>query len=176
MRWHLSHKFDRRAVPLADRHYSRRKPGSPQFVQPARSLVLLTEDASALWVTVYPFAEYVRHAWPTAWQCSMFRNEGEHLSSELIREAVAVTRWKYGDPPEQGMLTFVAADKIRSTNPGYCFRMAGFEPAGHAKDGKLALLLAPAGMPPPAEPLPLLDEAGNQQLELAYIADKMAAL
>lgn len=160
MRWHLSHRADPRALPLADRHYSRQKPGSPQFVQPSRCLVLVTEPADAVWVTVWPFAEYVRHAWPTAWQCSMFRNEGDHLSSELILEAVAATRWKYGDPPELGMLTFVAADKIRSTNPGYCYLKAGFRKAGHAKDGKLALLLAPELMPPPMEPL-------GQQLALA---------
>lgn len=152
MRWHLSHRADVRALPLADRHYSRQKPGSPQFVQPARCLILLTAKADALWVTVYPFAEYVKHAWPTAWQCSMFRNESDQLSSELIVEAVAATRWKYGDPPEQGMLTFVAADKIRSTNPGYCYLMAGFQKAGHAKDGKLALLLPPDRMPEPMAP------------------------
>src|SRR5690242_7545534 len=49
--WYLSHRADPRAVPLADRHYNRQKPGTPQFVPPGRCLVLLTADAGALWVT-----------------------------------------------------------------------------------------------------------------------------
>lgn len=156
MIWALSHRADKRALPLADAHYTRQKIGSPQFVQPGRCLVLLTPDADALWVTVFPYAQYVKHAWPTAWQCSMFRNESPHLASKMIREAVACTRWKYGEPPEIGMLTFVDARKVRpKRDPGYCYLMAGFEPAGHAKDGKLALLLSPENMPDALEPLPM---------------------
>lgn len=145
VRWRLSHRFDRRALPLADRHYNRRKIGSPQFVPPGRCLVLLTENADALWVTSWPFAQYVRHAWPGAFVNSLFRNESPHLSSELIMEAVAVTRWFWPAHPEHGMLTFVDARKVRrKRDPGRCYLKAGFEVAGHAKDGKLALLLPPA--------------------------------
>ena len=68
MRWALSHRFDARALPLADRHYNRQKVGSPQFVPPGRCLVLLTEDARALWVTSWPFAEFTKHAWAGAWR------------------------------------------------------------------------------------------------------------
>lgn len=99
MRWHVSHRFDPRALPLADRHYNRQTIGSPQFVPPGRCAVFLTRDASALWVTSWPFAAYVRHRWPGAWVCSAFRNEGEHLSSELIREAVAATVATFAPPP-----------------------------------------------------------------------------
>ena len=60
MNWRLSHRADARALPIADRHYNRQKVGTPQFVPPGRCLVLLTEDAGALWVTSWPFAEYVR--------------------------------------------------------------------------------------------------------------------
>jgi hypothetical protein len=35
--WLLSHRFDVRALRLADRHYSRQKPGTNQFVAPGRS-------------------------------------------------------------------------------------------------------------------------------------------
>jgi hypothetical protein len=77
MQWERSHRFDARALPLADRHYNRRKVGSPQFVPPGRCLVLLTPDATALWTTSWPFAEYVRHAWPGAWVNSLFRREPE---------------------------------------------------------------------------------------------------
>jgi hypothetical protein len=49
MMWAMSNRFDRRALPLADRHYSRRKIGSPQFVPPGRCLVLLTDDCRAVY-------------------------------------------------------------------------------------------------------------------------------
>ena len=148
--WQLSHRADPRAAALADRHYSRQKIGSPQFVPPGRCLVLYasTDAGQAYWVTSWPFAEYVRHAWAGAWMCSAFRNEGAGLSSLLIREAVAATRYVYGDPPALGMVTFVDAAKVRqSERPGWCFRKAGFRPVGHTKGGLVALALSPDAMP-----------------------------
>jgi len=159
MIWRLSHKFDPSAVAIADRHYNRRKPGSPQFVPPGRSLVLLADDA--LWTTSWPFAEYVRHAWPGAWINSLFRNEGDYLSSDLILQAIAATRWKWPDVPDLGIITFVNQDKIRSTNPGYCYLMAGFERVGYTKGGLVVLQMLPGKMPepePPLSPLPLFKE------------------
>lgn len=161
MRWRHSWKADPRALPLADRHYNRHKPGSRQFVPPGRALVLLTEDASALWVTSWPFAQYVRHAWAGAWLCSMFRNEGAGLSSELILEAVAATRAAWGNPPELGLVTFVDPSKIRhKRDPGRCFRRAGFEVVGTTKDkGLVALRLEPVWMPAPMPALPRWEAA-----------------
>ncbi len=66
MLWHLSHRADQWAVAIADRHYNRQKPGTPQFVPPGRCVVLLTPDADAFWVSSWPFAEYVRHEWAGA--------------------------------------------------------------------------------------------------------------
>jgi hypothetical protein len=37
----LSHRADHRALPLADRHYNRQKPGTPQFVPPGRCMGML---------------------------------------------------------------------------------------------------------------------------------------
>jgi len=37
-------------------------------VPPGSCLVLLTADRSAVWVTSWPLAAYVRHAWPGAWR------------------------------------------------------------------------------------------------------------
>jgi hypothetical protein len=144
--WRLSYRADPVAAAIADRHYNRQKVGAPQFVPPGRCLVLLAEDTSAVWVTSWPFAEYVRHAWAGAWVNSLFRNEGKHLSSELIRQAIAVTLWRW-QPPEQGMITFVNTSKIRSTNPGYCYLQAGFSRVGHTVGGLVALQLLPADMP-----------------------------
>jgi hypothetical protein len=159
--WYLSNRGDQRAAALADRHYNRQKIGSPQFVPPGRCLVLLTKDADALWITSFPFAEYVRHAWAGAWVCSCFRNEGPALSSELIRQAVAVTRWYASvtpswavDPePDLGMITFVDTTKTRKKrDPGRCYRKAGFAHVGETMGGLVALQLLPAAMPPAQPP------------------------
>jgi len=152
--WTLSHRADPRAVTIADRHYNRQKVGTPQFVPPGRCLVLLTPDADALWVTSWPFGQYVKHAWPGAWVCSCFRNESDHLSSDLIRDAVAATRWRYGDPPARGMVTFVDASKVRhKRDPGRCYLRAGFRNVGQTKGGLVALQLAVADMPEPEAPV-----------------------
>jgi hypothetical protein len=150
--WTLSDRFDPAVLPLADRHYNRQKIGSPQFVPPGRCLVLKRPDA--FWVTSWPFAEYTRHAWAGAWVCSAFRNEGDVLSSELVRAAVAASRWRWPDIPPIGMVTFVDPTKTRrKRDPGRCFRRAGFRPAGHTAGGLVALLLEPPDMPDPAPPI-----------------------
>lgn len=152
--WRLSHRFDPSALGLADRHYNRRKVGSPQFVPPGRNLVLLTVGNDALWVTSWPFPEYVRHAWPGAWVCSLFRNESEYLSSDLIRHAVTHTLWRFGSPPSAGFVTFVDSSKTRrKRDPGRCYRKAGWEPCGFTKGGLVALKLAGAEMGNPVEPI-----------------------
>ena len=154
--WRLSDRADPAALPLADRHYNRQKPGSPQFVPPGRCLVLLTEDRSAVWTTSWPFAEYVRHKWGGAWVNSLFRREGgPHLASDLIRFAVAHTRAVWPDVPPQGIVTFVDAAKVRpKQDPGYCYRKAGWRHVGYTKGGLWAFQqLREWGMP---EPLPVI--------------------
>lgn len=153
MRWVVSHRADPRAVRLADRHYSRQKHGTPQFVPPGRCLVLLTEAGDALWVTSWPFAEFTKHAWAGAWVCSLFRNESEHLSSELIREAVAATKAEW-EAPELGMITFVKTDAVRrKRDPGRCYVKAGFKRVGKTKGGLVALQMLPNEMPEAEPPL-----------------------
>lgn len=154
MNWRLSHRADRAALPIADRHYNRQKIGSPQFVPPGRCIVLLTHPPNALWVSSWPFAEYVKHDWAGAWVCSCFRNEGPTLSSTLIREALAVTRYFWGDPPEIGMVTFVDTTKVRRKRDwGRCYLKAGFKNVGMTKGGLVALLIEPWGFPNPQAPV-----------------------
>ncbi len=150
MKWTLSNRFDREALPLADRHYNRRKVGSPQFVPPGRCVVL--RQPQALWVTSWPFAQYVRHAWAGAWVNSLFRSEGAGKASDLILEAIAVTRsiWQ---PPELGIITFVSPKhvppKMRRGQPiyGFCYLKAGFRHVGFTKGGLWAWQMLPAEMP-----------------------------
>tara|TARA_Y100000034_G_C6655749_1_gene287254 strand:+ start:58 stop:558 length:501 start_codon:yes stop_codon:yes gene_type:complete len=150
--WRLSYREDGAARELADRHYSRQTIGARGFVPPGRCFVLF--QPRAYWVTSWPFAEYVKHAWAGAWVCSAFRNEGAGLSSTLIREAVAATRWKWPEVPDLGMITFIDPDKVRrKRDPGRCFIRAGFERCGETKGGLLAFQLLPDAMPAPVAPL-----------------------
>ncbi len=157
--WTVTDRADTATRLIADRHYSRQKPGATQFVPPGRCLVLLRPQA--YWVTSWPFAEFVKHAWPGAWICSAFRDErgpvgyldrrstgDDPLASDLILAAVAATRAVW-DPPALGMVTFVDASKTkRKRDPGRCFRRAGFRPCGSTVGGLVALQLLPADMPP----------------------------
>lgn len=148
MMWWISHRADPEARALADRHYNRQTIGASNFTPPGRCLVLKTQPIDAFWSTSWPFAEYVMHQWAGAWVCSAFRNEGAHLSSELIREAVAATIHHFGAPPELGMVTFVDKSKTRrKRDPGRCFRKAGFRHVGYTAGGLVALQLLPADMP-----------------------------
>ena len=151
MRWAVSDRCDPASRVIADRHYNRQSIGAPNFVPPGRCLVLRTTDSSALWVTSWPFPEYVRHAWPGSWVNSLFRNEGNHLSSELIREAVAATRWRWIPPDvEFPLVTFIDRGKTKpKKDPGYCYLRAGFERIGKTQGGLVALGLRLGAMPAP---------------------------
>jgi hypothetical protein len=161
MRWVPSHRADPEAAALADRHYNRQKIGAVQFVPPGRCLVLKSHCGRALWVSSWPFAVYVKHAWAGAWINSLFRNEGAGLSSELIREALAVTRAIW-DVPALGMISFVDAGKIRhKRDPGRCYRKAGFQHVGFTEGGLWAFQLLPEAMPAaelPTARLPLFED------------------
>ena len=154
MIWELSWRTDPKARRLADRHYNRQSIGAINFVPPGRCLVLYcsTSTGQAFWVTSYPFAEYVKHQWAGAWVCSAFRTEGAGLSSDLIIQAVAATRWRW-PPPPLGMITFVNKNKVRKKRDwGRCYRKAGFEDVGTTKGGLVALGLTPDKMPDPQPP------------------------
>lgn len=150
--WRPSDRYDPAAVALADRHYNRQKPGTPQFIAPGTHLALIAADKTALWVTRWP--KYSQHAWRGAWENTLFRKEGSGLASEMIRHAVAHTRAKWPRVPALGMVTFVNASKVRSTNPGYCYLMAGFRHVGFTKGGLHVFQMLEAWDMPAAVPVP----------------------
>jgi hypothetical protein len=154
MYWRLSYRADVAALPLANRHYSRQRPASGQFVAPGRCVVLTGLKADALWVSLWQRPDFVDHAWKDAWVCSLFRNESTELSSDLIRQAIAATRFGWPGVPSQGMVTFVDPDKVRQKrDPGRCFVRAGFEPCGITRGGLLAFRLQPDAMPESEAPV-----------------------
>lgn len=161
----MSWRADPSARRIADAHYNRQKVGADQFVPPGRCVVLVIPE-DAVWITSWPFPQYVKHAWPGAWVCSAFRNArpDRHLSSSLITEALAATRFTWAVPPAEGMITFVDPAKTRhKRDPGRCFRKAGFHLSGRADccvgkpsctvGGLVALHMGVDQFPPAAPPL-----------------------
>ena len=126
--WRVSHKYDKVGAKLADGHYSRRTIGAPQFMPPGETLVLVTVDDSAVfgWWRPHPRSGIVAMNGLDGWTCTIFRNVGKYLSSELVLEAERHLLWERGNCGPSGLLTYVAPKKIRSSNPGYCFRLAGY--------------------------------------------------
>lgn len=121
---------DLRAFGLYRRHYSASgKPKIRQFTGPGEALCLLSLEQNALFVWD---VKQVRDDGQDGINCSVFRNEGHHRSSDMILEAEAWAVQKWG--PTRAF-TYVAPDKIASTNPGYCFKVAGWVKVGESKKG-----------------------------------------
>lgn len=153
--WELSSRGAPDARPMADRHYNRQKPGTPQFVPPGRCIVLTGSAEPALWVSSWP--KYARHAFPGAWVNTLFRRDGahrRHAASALIRAAVAHTRAAWA-VPDLGMITFVDPEQVPGVMVrgericGFSYLRAGFRHAGFSSTGLWAWQMLPADMPPP---------------------------
>lgn len=151
--WRRSHRFDPEAVTIADRHYSRQKPGSPQFMPAGSCRVLVANNGKAVFGLSFPKPEYVKHAWAGAWVVSIFRNEeAGPLASDMIREAMAHMQTEYA-VPELGCVTFVNPKKVPGILvrgervKGFCFWKAGFRAVGETKKGLIAWQLLPGEMP-----------------------------
>lgn len=137
--WTVARDADPDCREIQRRHYSRRiyRDGRDpkKFVGPGEHVVLITPDLDALFV----WRKFKDDAIPkqAGVNCSIFRNEGPRLSSTLILEAeiFACRRWPKGDR----FYTYVNADRIRSTNPGYCFIKAGWVKCGTTKGGLVIL-------------------------------------
>ena len=125
------------ARSLFVRHYSYRpyRDGRRplKFVGPGEYIALVTPEADALFV----WRKFISGDGQQGVNCSVFRNESRFLSSELIIEAsnIAWERW-----PGERLYTYVNPRKIQSTNPGYCFIMAGWRKCGVTKVNKLVIL------------------------------------
>lgn len=141
--WTKVTKFDKRACAIADRHYSRRKPGSGQFMPPGQTLVLLSADEKAVWGwwRPHPDSGIMAMNGLDGWTCTIFRTESKlWLASEMILSAEReLLSAELGLGPD-GLLTYVWDRKVHSENPGYCFKMAGWLRIGRSADGRKTLL------------------------------------
>ena len=122
--WRVVSKVSREAIDLFDRHYSRQTPGG-EVGPPGRKLVLVTESGKALWCSHYPNPKLAMDKLDS-YRCVVFRNEGDLISSFLIRQAVRATEEVWGSAPKDGWVTWVDTSKVESENPGYCFKKAGW--------------------------------------------------
>lgn len=139
--WTRVTKFDARAAALADRHYSRRTRGSPQFMPPGQTIVLIAREGRAVfgW-RPDPSKGFKQMNGLDGWTCTIFRNESTALSSAMILEAEReLLKDGRGCGPD-GMITYVWDRKVASSNPGYCFKQAGWVATGRSADGKKTLL------------------------------------
>lgn len=134
--WYEVKDGDKRALALMRRHYSWRdyKDHRPRtlFVGPGEKLVLLTPNYDALFI----WRKFINDAGQVGVNCAAFRNESDHKSSYLIEQAMefAFIRW-----PNERLYTYVNPTKIKSTNPGYCFKLAGWRVCGKSKGGLIIL-------------------------------------
>jgi hypothetical protein len=130
MYWREVSKCDRTAITFAAPHYSIAKPLSAELGPPGQKIVLFGEDGRALWGSHRPAPWALRtHGVKrmdsfTGHNCFIFRNDGGPQSSDIIRQAVAITAIEWNLAP---FITYVAIDKVRrKRDPGRCFIKAGF--------------------------------------------------
>lgn len=139
--WYETRDGDPCARALYRRHYScyHYKDGRLPllFMGPGEKTVLVDSLGTAL----FTWRRFIDRSGQQGVNCAAFRNESDVQSSLLIREAVRVAwdRW-----PGVRLYTYVNAGEVRSSNPGYCFKMAGWRGCGTTKGGLLIFELEAA--------------------------------
>lgn len=160
--WELSSSSDPRALAVVDGrgewsghgpHYSRRTPGSKTFTGVGQEVVLWRPGA--VWAVVRQRTPSKRGSGASrgrsgepdtapkyVWRNMLFRNLSGELSSALISEALAATyrEWvaRYGSLPLEPLRTEIDPRRVKSRNPGYCYKVSGWHSARLVR-GKLYL-------------------------------------
>lgn len=160
MRWTVTTKADQRPRLLADRHYTRVKPGHPMWTRPGYVQILYLEQKSGRaaafcwwrpkWESGIPGT--ARKDGLRCIECTLFRNESRWRSSDLIHSAMdSLQTWEHARDVEipDGVITGVSAGKTAQGRapdhlPGHCFRAAGWEEFDHAAGRADVWLRAPS--------------------------------
>lgn len=135
--WYFAKDADTEARELFDRHYSRyhyadgRQP--KKFIGPGEYILLIDGDGTAIFV----WRKFRSMDHQVGVNCAIFRNESNVLSSQLIVEAVIVAQQRW---PGERMYTYVNSRKVRSENPGCCFKKAGWQVCGVTKKRGLIIM------------------------------------
>ena len=139
--WWITRDGDKSCLAMYERHYSayRYRDGRVRklFCGPGEKIVLRTASADAIWA----WRKFKDDSGQTGINCAVFRNESSHKSSELIRQADAIADICW---PGERHYTYVSAEAVRSSNPGFCFIVAGWRRCGRTKGGLLILEKAAA--------------------------------
>jgi hypothetical protein len=133
--------FDADCAALADRHYSRRTHGSPQFAGSGRKIVLRDCAGLVLFVWKWDVDLVHRPRWDgeVGYNNVLFRNESKRVASGIILEAERHAVEKWG--PNRGF-TYIDPRKVPATMVrgypvwGWCFYKAGWSFVRLSKDGK----------------------------------------
>lgn len=156
-------KFDPESVMLADRHCSRQKIGTNQFMPPGQTIVLRNAEGTAVFGWLW---QEKRDDNQSGYNCSIFRNESARLSSDIIAEAEAAAFSEWG--PSR-LFTYInplalkpPAHKFRKPKiAGKCFIAAGWKlrvrknGKPHTSKSGLLLFVKPRPRPiPSAQPHP----------------------
>lgn len=113
---------------------------------PGETIVLRSIDDAAVfgWWRPHPRSGLKAMNGLDGWTCTIFRNVSPMwMSSEMILEAELMLQGEERGCGPDGMLTYVWDRKVLSTNPGYCFKLAGWRAIGRSADGKKTLLHKP---------------------------------
>lgn len=134
--WQRIDHADPRALDMADRHYSRQAPGTPEFVANGHKIVLMhfapDGTPAALWASHRPApGKATRPDGRDVWACTLFRVEQRTvLASELIKEAVAITAGIWRPLPMDGFYTTINPKFVKSQGRkrgwGWCYQCAGW--------------------------------------------------
>jgi hypothetical protein len=109
---------------------------------PGETVVLLPQKGDAVfgWWRPHPASGLKTLNGLDGWTCTIFRNESEYRSSDLIRAAETFLLGLGVTIGPDGFITYVWDKRVRSVNPGYCFKLAGWRKTGRSADGKKTLL------------------------------------
>jgi hypothetical protein len=152
--WLLSSSSSRAALDIVDGtgpheghgpHYSRRTPGSRTFTGVGQEVVLVHESGLAVWAVIRQRTPSKRGSGSSRgrsgmadpkpryiWRNMVFRRLPgcPVIASELIRAATEATykQWieRYGSMPAERLRTEIDIRAVASSNPGYCYKRAGY--------------------------------------------------
>ena len=134
--WYVTKDGDTACLKLYERHYSSHayKDGRERklCVGPGEKIILRTWEGDAM----FAWRNFIDDSGQEGINCAIFRNESNHLSSDIIRQADSIADHVW---PGERHYTFVDAKRVRSSNPGACFKHAGWRRCGRTKSGLVIL-------------------------------------